>query len=163
LRVTAREHPALYRLLEALRGRTGVPLVVIEPLADSEGRPARHPAAAYGLLRAGLMDALVVGNSVILNIEDLPELPAPVESGPRRVRRAVGQWMERHAGRALGLLGRVRRASGQAIAWTRRMALRMRLLAASGWPYRSPPLSYWRTPKRTPQAPLSPLALPPPD
>jgi carbamoyltransferase len=80
LSVHPQRDPALYRLLSALHERTGVPLIVAEPLADETGVPARTPADAFGLLRGNRMEALVLGNAMVLAGEDLPDLgaePAP--------------------------------------------------------------------------------------
>jgi carbamoyltransferase len=182
LRVTAQRHPTLYRLLDALQERTGVPLVLAEPLAeppwDEQVPLARHPAAAYGLLRAGALDALIVGNSVILHMDGLPELPAPPESRRERLRRLArrlaGRWTGRAAGFLAARLGRrapehlakfplgALRARGRGLAMG---ALRLALDAfhRARRPFLRTAVTYWRSAAGTPAEPTVPLALPPPD
>jgi carbamoyltransferase len=91
-RVHPQRDPALYRLLSTLQERTGLPLLVAEALRDESGNPIRTPASAYALLRSGRLEALLMGQSLVLAGEDLPDLDAPVipdRSRWRRARQAV--------------------------------------------------------------------------
>jgi hypothetical protein len=179
LRATAQRHPALYRLLEALRERTGVPLVLAEPLAGEEGAPARNPAEAYRLLRAGALEALAVGNSVILRLDELPALPAPGGTLAARLGRLAGEALSRALARVPGPArpwGPLRKALERAavpIGPPRALARALaRGFAGAGrlgpdlahalrfrWRFGNPPVSFWRTAHGAP----APSALPPPE
>jgi predicted NodU family carbamoyl transferase len=94
LRVDPHRDPPLYRLLSALQERTGVPLMAVEALADESGIPARTPADAYGLLRANRLEALVLGNAIVLASADLPDL-GTAEAIPINSWRRWSQVIER--------------------------------------------------------------------
>ena len=100
LPVEASLQPQLYRLLEALRQQTGLPIVRAETLSNAGAGPVRTPREAYGLLNGDELDALVIANSVIYRMDDLPVVdPGPPRHPvPSKVARVAAELQDRVIG-----------------------------------------------------------------